>query len=229
MHASGRHDPVAERVRASLPSGVVFTGGDIRDAQAPLYPDEELAIRHAVPKRRAEFRAGRTYARAALRALGVAPAAIPAGSDRAPVWPAAVAASITHDDTYCGVLAARSTDFAAVGIDVESAAPLDADLVRMVCGAAEIAHGAALAQGGVDVPKLVFCAKESTYKAYYALTRTVIDFPDVDMRISPHDGTFSAHVNASAPAMPRFGRTIAGRFLTVGNRLITWVTVPAAP
>ncbi len=228
MQTSGRRDPVADRVRASLPPGVVFAGGDIRDAQEPLYAEEEHAIRRAVPKRRAEFRAGRTYARAALRALGIAPVPILAGSDRAPVWPAGIAASITHDDMYCGVIAAQCADFAAVGIDVDSTTPLDHDLVRIVCSASELEHGAALAdQLCADFPKLVFCAKESTYKAYFSLTRTVLDFDDVELRISPHEGTFSASVRASAPAMPNIGRTLAGNFLTVESRLITWVTVRA--
>ena len=228
MHTSDRRDPVADRLRALLPPHVVFAGGDIRDGQEPLYPEEEYAIRHAVPKRRAEFRAGRTYARAALRALGVAPVPILAGSDRAPVWPAGIAASITHDDAYCGVIAARSADFAALGIDIDSTTPLDRDLVRTVCSASELEHGAALAgQLSADFPKLVFCVKESTYKAYFSLTRTMLDFYDVGIRIAPHDGTFTASVRASAPAMPNIGRTITGKYLTVESRLIAWVTLRA--
>lgn len=210
-----------------MPPGVVFAGGEIADGQQLLYPEEEAAVRHAVPKRRAEFRAGRTYARAALLELGVAPVPIPAGDDRAPVWPPRIAASITHDDTYCGVMAAYARDFAAVGIDIDSAAPLDADLVKYVCGAAELKHRAALGgQLAADFPKLIFCAKESAYKAYFSLTRTVLEFADVDVRVSPGNGAFSAAVRASAPAMPGFGREIAGSFLVLGGRLVTWVTVP---
>jgi 4'-phosphopantetheinyl transferase EntD len=144
------------------------------------------------------------------------------------VWPAGIAASITHDDAYCGVIAARTADFAALGIDVDATTPLDHDLVRIVCSASELEHGAALAgQLPADFAKLVFCAKESTYKAYFSLTRTVLDFADVELRLSPRDGTFSATVRASAPAMPNIGRTLAGNFRTVESRLITWVTVPA--
>jgi 4'-phosphopantetheinyl transferase EntD len=219
---------IARRIRSLMPPGVVFAGGAIHDAQQPLYPEEDAAIRNAVHKRRAEFRAGRTYARAALRALGVAPVPIPAGADRVPVWPAGVAASITHDDTFCGVMAARTADFAAVGIDVDSAAPLDDDLIGYICGAAELEHHAALgASLAVDFPKLIFCAKESAYKAYFALTRTVLEFDDVDVRVTPHEGSFSATVRASAPALPGGERAITGRFAAVEGHLVTWVTVPA--
>ena len=214
-------------IRASMPPGAVFAGGEIRDAQQPLFPEEDAAVRNAVPKRRAEFRAGRTYARAALRELGIAPAPIAAGADRAPVWPPGVAASITHDDTYCGAMAARVSDYAAVGIDIESSAPLDADLIRSICSATELEHGAALGDTlAVDFPKLIFCAKESAYKAYFSLTRTFLEFSDMEIRVSPHDGTFTGTVLAGAPPMETFGRTIGGRFLTIGDHLITWAAIP---
>lgn len=218
---------IAARIASLMPPGVVFAGGAIGDGQQPLYPVEEAAIRKAVQKRRAEFRAGRTFARAALHELGVAAAPIPAGSDRVPVWPPGVTASITHDDTFCGVMAARTADFAAVGIDVDSADPLDADLIGAICGAAELEHGAVLrASLRVDFPKLIFCAKESTYKAYFSLTRTVLEFDEVDVRVSPDEAAFSATVRAPAPALPGNVRVITGNFAAIECHLVTWVAVP---
>ncbi|HEY6234087.1 MAG TPA: 4'-phosphopantetheinyl transferase superfamily protein [Candidatus Elarobacter sp.] len=228
MCTGDKPDPVADAIRRSMPAGAVFAGGPITGAQEPLYAQEEEAIRRAVPKRRAEFRAGRTYARAALLALGVAPVPILAGKDRAPVWPPGITASITHDDTYCGVIAATVSDFAAVGIDIDSATPLDADLVRVVCSATELEHRAALEeQLAIDVPKLIFCAKESTYKAYFSLTRVVLDFPDVEIRLAPAHGAFTATVLAPAPPLPTSGRAVEGRFLAAGGHLVTWAAVPA--
>ncbi len=210
-----------------MPPGVVFRGGEIAAAQSPLFPDEEPAVRNAVPKRRAEFQAGRTYARAALAELGIPAAPIIAGPDRAPVWPSTIAASITHDDTFCGVMAAKTSDFAAVGIDIESAAPLGDDLTGYVCSETEREHRAHLGDAlAADFPKLVFCAKESAYKAYFTLTRVVLDFADVEIRISPHDGAFTATIRTSAPPMPAYGRAIAGRFLAAGDHLIAWATIP---
>ena len=200
-------------IRASMPPGAVFAGGEIRYAQQPLFPEEDAAVRNAVPKRRAEFRAGRTFARAALGELGVAPVPIVAGADRAPVWPPGVAASITHDATYCGVMAARVSDYAAVGIDIESSAPLDADLVHSICSATELGHGAALGDTlSVDFPKLIFCAKESAYKAYFSLTRTFLDFSDMEIRLSPRDGAFTGTVLAGARRCRDSAGTSAGVF-----------------
>jgi 4'-phosphopantetheinyl transferase EntD len=216
-----------DAIRSSMPPGAVFAGGEIRDAQQPLFAEEDVAVRNAVPKRRAEFRAGRTFARAALLELGITPVAIVAGPDRAPMWPPGVVASITHDDTYCGAMAARSSDYAAVGIDIESSAPLDADLVRSICSATELEHGAALGDTlSVDFPKLVFCAKESAYKAYFSLARTFLEFSDMEIRVSPRDGTFVGTVLPAAPPIPELGRTIGGRFLTSGDHLITWAAIP---
>jgi 4'-phosphopantetheinyl transferase EntD len=229
MRTHDKPDPVADAIRRSMPAGAVFAGGPIAGAQQQLYAQEESAIRYAVPKRRAEFQAGRTYARAALLALGIAPGPIAAGNDRAPVWPPGITASITHDDTYCGVIAATISDFAAVGIDIDSATPLDGALVRDVCSAAELEQRAAIeGQLGADVPKLIFCAKESAYKAYFSLTRVTLEFADVEIRLAPGRDTFTATVLATAPPMPTYGRTLEGRFLPVGGHLMTWVAVPQA-
>ena len=217
---------MGERIRASMPPGAVFAGGEISAAASPLFPEEEAAVRNAVPKRRAEFRAGRAYARAALAELGVAATAIAAGKDRAPVWPVTITASITHDDTYCGVMAARTSDFSSVGIDIESAAPLG-ELSPYVCSAAELEQCAQLGDTvAADVAKLIFCAKESAYKAYYALARVVLEFADVEIRLSPSDETFTASIRAGALPMPNFGRTIQGRFLALGSHVVTWTAIP---
>ena len=56
----------------------------------------------------------------------------------------------------------------------------------------------------------------------------MLEFADVDLRISPAGGAFTANVLTRAPAIPAFGRTIAGRFLVLGDRLVTWAMIPAA-
>src|SRR5690349_4032467 len=52
-----------------------------------LFPEEAAAVAKATPARLATFRAGRGCARAALKELGYADAAIPMGSSGAPIWP----------------------------------------------------------------------------------------------------------------------------------------------
>ena len=87
-----------------------------------LWPDEAAAVARAIPKRRGEFAQGRSAARAAMGLLGHPPMAIPAGSDRAPIWPKGLVGSITHTNGLCA--AALSQNAAALGIDAEQAVPL---------------------------------------------------------------------------------------------------------
>ncbi|MBN1173619.1 MAG: 4'-phosphopantetheinyl transferase, partial [Micromonosporaceae bacterium] len=67
---------------------------------ARMLPEEAPLVARAVPRRRAEFTTGRHCARLALASLGVEPAAILAGPDRAPRWPAGIVGTITHCDGY---------------------------------------------------------------------------------------------------------------------------------
>ena len=65
-----------------------------------LLPEEAPAIARAIPKRQAEFAAGRRAARAALTTLGHPAQAIPVGDRRAPIWPQGTVGAITHDQGH---------------------------------------------------------------------------------------------------------------------------------
>jgi 4'-phosphopantetheinyl transferase EntD len=149
------------------------------------------------------------------------------GKNRIPIWPAEVVASIAHNDTYCGVMAGRKRDFAAVGLDIESTTPLERDLVVHVCRPAELELRTTIERNmSIDLPKLLFCVKESAFKAYSALTSMILDFDDITVHISPEDRSFVATICASAPPMPNIGRNIEGHLLKVAGLLIVWAAVP---
>lgn len=81
-------------------------------------PPPELT--NCVPKRKAEYLAGRRAALAALGRIGVAEVSIPIGPNRAPVWPADVLGSITHTSNIAAAIAIRKTTFIrGIGIDAE--------------------------------------------------------------------------------------------------------------
>src|SRR6516225_7230906 len=109
-------------------------------AAAPgLLPAEAEAVRTAGPRRRAEFAAGRSCARAALATLGVAAGPILPGPAGQPLWPARVTGSITHCAGYQACAVARAADVAAIGIDAEPDAPLPAGLIERIATAPELA------------------------------------------------------------------------------------------
>lgn len=147
----------------------------------------------AVPSRLAEFTAGRTAARAAMRALGLPDMAIPSGPDRAPVWPSGVVGSISHANEVCVALVARAGVITGIGVDLELSDPMPADLWPTVLTAAEMAvldqlPGASQGQ----TAKLLFSAKECTYKCIYPQIQTVLDFLDMEIRLDTVGRSFGA-------------------------------------
>lgn len=221
-------DALGAAIRRGLPDRVAFAGGSIEAAAAgPLFAAEAAAVQAAVEKRRAEFTAGRTYARRALAQLGVAAGAIPVGQRRAPVWPAGTIGSIAHCPGYCTAVAARAGELAGIGIDVERDEPIAAELIARICGAAELDQRAALeARLGFDLPKLLFAVKESVYKAYFPLARTFLEFADVAVEVDAPGGTFSARLtNGSVPAAAGT-RRFDGRFVRAAGIVAAWTTIP---
>jgi 4'-phosphopantetheinyl transferase EntD len=154
---------------------------------AALWDEEAAAASRAIPKRRTEFAAGRSAARAAMAEIGFAPAAIPQGPDRAPIWPAGLAGSIAHCDTCCVSVVALQEHHAALGVDVEPATPLAPDLVAVICTPAERAWLAGEPDPNLAA-KMIFSAKEAVYKAQYPLTGKVIGFDAVTLDMT--DGAF---------------------------------------
>src|SRR5690242_5958922 len=113
-----------------LPPEVRWAAGPIVDGG--LFAEEAAAVAGAVAARRAEFAAGRSAARRALAELGIGPVALPVGERRMPVWPTGIVGSITHCVGLAAAAVAWADDLAALGIDVEPAIALDADVLEVV-------------------------------------------------------------------------------------------------
>jgi len=199
---------------------------------APLYPEEEAAICRAVAARRGEFATGRACARAALARLGLPPAAIIPGERGAPVWPAGVAGSITHCAGYRAAAVARVFDVASLGLDAEPNEPLPAGVLDRIALPTERAWlpGLAAAVPGVCWDRLLFCAKESVYKAWFPLTGRWLGFGQAAVTVEPGAGTFTADLLVPGP--PLGGRPLTrftGRWLVGHGLLLAAIAVPAAP
>jgi 4'-phosphopantetheinyl transferase EntD len=199
-------------------------------APAVLYPAEEAAIARAVARRRSEFATGRACARAALAKLGLPPAPIVPGPRGAPQWPAGVTGSITHCAGYRASAVARLTDVAGIGLDAEPNDALPGGVLERIAVAQEQAWlpRVATAVPGVAWDRLLFCAKESVYKAWFPLTRRWLGFEQAVITVEPEAGTFTARLLEPAEALD--GRRLAGfdgRWLARDGLLLTAVTVPA--
>jgi enterobactin synthetase component D / holo-[acyl-carrier protein] synthase len=213
-----------------LPPGVAAAEVFGDTAPARLFPAEEAAIARAVAKRRSEFATGRACARAALAKLGLPPSPIVPGPRGAPQWPAGVAGSITHCAGYRASAVAHLTDVASLGLDAEPNAPLPDGVLERITVAQERAWLPELAAAvpGVSWDRLLFCAKESVYKAWFPLTRRWLGFEQAAITIDPHAGAFTAELLEPAEVLD--GRRLAGfagRWLARDGLMLTAITVPA--
>ncbi|MDQ0373507.1 4'-phosphopantetheinyl transferase family protein [Cellulomonas humilata] len=174
-----------------LPAGVEAAEHAGPPVPAPLHPSEEAAVVDAMPARRAEYAAVRECARTALRRLGLADAAVPAGPDRAPVWPPGIVGSMTHVDGYRAAAVGRADTWAGIGIDAEVRAPLPPEVASLVMSDDE-RSALARTDPALCLDRVLFSAKESVYKVWYPVTRSWLGFEDVDVRLG--DGTFTARI-----------------------------------
>jgi 4'-phosphopantetheinyl transferase EntD len=168
--------------------------------ESTMFSTEAAAVAGAVAERRREFGTVRYCARTALRQLGVPPVPILPGADRAPRWPAGVVGSMTHCAGYRAAVVARSHELSGVGVDAEPHAALPSDMLDLVLRDEERARLLTLAgaEPGRHWDRIVFCAKEAVYKAWFPLTGRWLDFEDVSITVHL-DGTFEARLLGAGP------------------------------
>lgn len=207
---------VEAAVRSLFPASVAVAVKAIAAAGATgLWPEEAAAMVGAVPKRLAEFRAGRMAARRALGELGVADVALPVAADRAPVWPDGIMGSIAHAAEIAIAVASRTH---VLGVDVEQDAPLGPDLWPVICLPEELDRMPPDRRG--LLVRRVFAAKEAVFKAQAPDQRAMFGFDAV--RITLAEAGFEAHFTAAVGAF-RQGQVLQGRLVRIGGLILAGV------
>ncbi|HEX5256848.1 MAG TPA: 4'-phosphopantetheinyl transferase [Mycobacterium sp.] len=143
---------------------------------APL-PEEEPLIARSVAKRRNEFVTVRHCARIALGELGLPPVPILKGEKGEPRWPDGVVGSLTHCAGYRGAVVGRTEAVRSVGIDAEPHDVLPDGVLNAV-SLPEERHEMASLPEGLHWDRILFCAKEATYKAWFPMTKRWLGFDD---------------------------------------------------
>ncbi len=185
-----REDLMIERI---LPPGPAVAAELFTDETVGLFPGGAGGHR----QRRGQA-APRVHHGPRLRPPGpgrARPAARPAlipGERGAPAQPDGITGSMTHCDGYRGAVLARTTDLASIGLDAEPNLPLPNGVERTIALPAERDHVAELASGqpGVCWDRLLFCAKEAVYKAWFPVAGKWLGFEQAQI-------TFSADSPAS--------------------------------
>jgi len=197
MSATGAVDPsLQQAIDALAPPGLlighrVISPGD----EFALLDAEAAAMASMATDRRRASGAARHVARELMTRLGYAQLPVLKAASGAPVWPARLTGSMAHDDRIAVAAVGLRRDFTAVGIDVEPAAPLPADMLELIATPRELRAIAEDPLGG----KLLFAAKEAVYKAVHPLDGVFLEFHDIEVDI------------AGRKAMTRTGRVLTLR------------------
>jgi 4'-phosphopantetheinyl transferase EntD len=193
--------------------------------ESTMFSIEAAAVANAVAERRREFGTVRYCARKALLQIGVPAVPLLPDVDGAPRWPVGVVGSMTHCAGYRAAAVARSDELVGVGIDAEPHAALPHEALDLVLRDEERARLRALADGRPDLhwDRIVFCAKEAVYKAWFPLTRRWLDFADVTTTVYP-DGTFWARLCVAGSRVAGIDLDVFGGRWLVGRGLVVAAT-----
>jgi 4'-phosphopantetheinyl transferase EntD len=167
-------------LRAVLgPLGVLVGARRIGPGDERAFVGPGLSRAANLARRRASG-AARIVVRDLLRVLGAdATVPLPRSPSGAPAWPEGVIGSLAHDDDFAVAAVARRGLIIGVGVDVEPAEPLPADLVDLVLNAAERRE----TKGDRVNQRLVFVAKEAVYKAIHPLDGTPLEYADIEIAL----------------------------------------------
>lgn len=167
-------------------------------------PEEEPFIARSVAKRRNEFITARHCARLALQQLGQQPVPILKGEKGEPCWPDGIVGSLTHTQGFRGAVVGRQSAVRSVGIDAEPHDKLPDGVLDAVT-IMEERHEIAALPDGLYWDRILFCAKEATYKAWFPLTRRWLGFEDAhvvfDVDDNQTNGVFVSKIMVDGAAL----------------------------
>ena len=197
-------------LRTLAPPGIIIGHRliTVGDEHALLREEARAFKRSAVRVRRASG-AG-IVARALLHRLGHEMTALPKSFGGAPIWPKGVLGSLAHDSRVAVAAVGTSENLEGVGIDVEPAELLPADLLHLVTTPRERARIESDPYRG----RLFFVAKEAAYKAVYPLDQVWLGHHDVEVDL------------ANQQATVRNGRIVKLRFC-ISTHLVALAFLPS--
>ncbi|UGT63578.1 4'-phosphopantetheinyl transferase Npt [Nocardia asteroides] len=212
-----------------LPSGIA--AAELLEYPEGLraHPAEEHLIAKSVEKRRRDFIGARHCARQALAQLGEPEVPIGKGERGMPLFPRGIVGSLTHCDGYRAAALAHALRFRSVGIDAEPHAELPDGVLDSVSLPEERQW---LRETGspLHLDRLLFCAKEATYKAWFPLTLRWLGFEDAHITFTvdaadADSGSGTFHTKLLVPGGTKDGGRplldFDGRWQIAGGLILT--------
>ena len=145
-----------------------------------LQESERRSIKSGVLAVRRASGAARIVARRLLADLGCPASALPKGPTGAPLWPAGSIGSLAHDDSVAVAAVARAGAFRSIGIDIEPAVPLPAEMIELVTTPRE----RLTLDGDPLRGRLYFTVKEAVYKAVQPIDPVFLEFHDIEVDLA---------------------------------------------
>ncbi|MBJ3814688.1 4'-phosphopantetheinyl transferase superfamily protein [Shimwellia pseudoproteus] len=179
-------------------------------------------LHRAVPKRLAEYLAGRYACQHILRSWGIE-ADIPSGSAREPLWPPLVAGSLSHSGDRALALLIPARYRLSPGIDIETA---DRDTLLSIAPAIATPGEQGLLTGaGFSVVSgllLLFSAKESLFKGLYPQVGRYFGCDAAQLcGLAPDKQQFTLQLTADLTDNLRAGMQYQGNFTFTPDGVIT--------
>ena len=191
----------------------------------PLPP----ALRQAMKKRRAEYLASRWLARTVMATLGIPDFLLQNHSDRSPIWPPGVQASLSHTDG--AVALAVTQQPLCIGVDIESVMSLRTaeETAALLMSSQEEARLRALPLPFSQAATLLFSLKESLYKALWPQLHQPMDFPQASLlEADIAAGKAILALNHRFSAAFAAGTRLEAEFQLEADRVLTLLTHPAS-
>ena len=179
--------------------------GRIGEHQGQLFDSEQgVEFDGFSPQRKSEYSSGRRVAHEALKLLAGAPAAV-TRNGRLPEWPAGYRGTISHSREIAIAMVASTSDCHGIGLDVVKKNAVSAKVGTRIMLAEEMLPPRGFSE--TDWRAIVFCAKESVYKAVYPEIGEFLEFRDVEIKMNESDRSFTASTveKGSSTAVVRAG------------------------
>jgi 4'-phosphopantetheinyl transferase EntD len=172
-----------KRLNSSLKEFITLSFFTSQKHELPLHklalPNHQFS-----PKRLVDFSTGRYCATKALEQMGIKDVIIPIGDEREPIWPEGIVGSISHCDTLVGAIVAYKTDHISLGLDIEEVGRVTPDLWDLVFTENEKVYLRSLTGRKLEEHSTaIFSIKEAFYKFQHPLTKTFLDFLDVEVSL----------------------------------------------
>jgi 4'-phosphopantetheinyl transferase EntD len=155
-------------------------------------------------KRLSDFSTGRYSAIKALEQLGFYDVVIRIGKDREPIWPDGVVGSISHSNKLVGAIVAKKSEQISLGLDIEEIGRVTPDLFDLVFTEKEKSYLSSFTGRKLEKQStMIFSVKEAFYKFQHPITKTFLDFLDVELDLFSLDKIFVLSTDISKDSIIR--------------------------